>query len=135
MKVQGLRSDLTKGCMDREISRANGISYAMHAHFCAENPSPWHSSVVFGTFPKVGLRAVSLTSPRSRCALEAVILVHYVSLFTSRLINHFFFQIQSTFAIQRDLTPIMSSVTTTPAFVHHGTWDDTTRKHPAMKWM
>jgi hypothetical protein len=29
----------------------------------------------------------------------------------------------------------MSSVATEPAFVHHGTWDDTTRKHPAMKWM
>lgn len=29
----------------------------------------------------------------------------------------------------------MSSVPTTPAFVHHSTWDDTTRKHPAMKWM
>lgn len=29
----------------------------------------------------------------------------------------------------------MSSVPTQPAFVHYGTWDDTTRKHPAMKWM
>jgi hypothetical protein len=29
----------------------------------------------------------------------------------------------------------MSSVPTTPAFVHHSTWDDTSRKHPAMKWM
>lgn len=29
----------------------------------------------------------------------------------------------------------MSSVPTKPAFVHHSTWDDTTRKHPAMKWM
>jgi hypothetical protein len=27
------------------------------------------------------------------------------------------------------------SVPTTPAFVHAGTWDDETRKHPAMKWM
>jgi len=29
----------------------------------------------------------------------------------------------------------MSSAPTQPAFVHHGTWDNTTRKHPAMKWM
>jgi len=28
----------------------------------------------------------------------------------------------------------MSSVPTRPAFVHYGTWDDTTRKHPALKW-
>ncbi|KAK7184177.1 hypothetical protein DPSP01_001189 [Paraphaeosphaeria sporulosa] len=27
------------------------------------------------------------------------------------------------------------SFPTTPAFVHAGTWDDETRKHPAMKWM
>jgi hypothetical protein len=29
----------------------------------------------------------------------------------------------------------MASFPTTPAFVYRGTWDDTTRKHPAMKWM
>jgi hypothetical protein len=28
-----------------------------------------------------------------------------------------------------------STAPTTPAFVHRGTWDETTRKHPAMKWM
>jgi hypothetical protein len=27
------------------------------------------------------------------------------------------------------------SVPTRPAFIHVGTWDDETRKHPAMKWM
>ncbi|ETI29505.1 hypothetical protein G647_01958 [Cladophialophora carrionii CBS 160.54] len=27
------------------------------------------------------------------------------------------------------------SVPTQPAFIHVGTWDDETRKHPAMKWM
>jgi hypothetical protein len=27
------------------------------------------------------------------------------------------------------------SVPTTPAFIHIGTWDDETRKHPGMKWM
>ena len=27
------------------------------------------------------------------------------------------------------------SYPTTGAFVHTGTWDETTRKHPAMKWM
>lgn len=27
------------------------------------------------------------------------------------------------------------SIPTTPAFIHVGTWDDETRKHPAMKWM
>jgi hypothetical protein len=29
----------------------------------------------------------------------------------------------------------MSSFTTTPAFIHYGTWDDITRAHPAMKWL
>lgn len=29
----------------------------------------------------------------------------------------------------------MSGVPETPAFVYHNTWDATTRKHPAMKWM
>lgn len=29
----------------------------------------------------------------------------------------------------------MSSFPTQPAFIHVGTWDDKTRKHPAMKWM
>lgn len=27
------------------------------------------------------------------------------------------------------------SDTTVKAYVHFGTWDDTTRAHPAMKWM
>lgn len=27
------------------------------------------------------------------------------------------------------------SFATKPAFVHYGSWDDETRKHPAMKWM
>jgi len=27
------------------------------------------------------------------------------------------------------------SVSTQPAFIHVGTWDDETRRHPAMKWM
>ena len=27
------------------------------------------------------------------------------------------------------------SVSTRPAFIHWGTWDDETRRHPAMKWM
>jgi hypothetical protein len=29
----------------------------------------------------------------------------------------------------------MSSFATQPAFIHFGTWDDQSRKHPAMKWM
>lgn len=29
----------------------------------------------------------------------------------------------------------MSSYKTQPAFLHVGTWDDESRKHPAMKWM
>ena len=29
----------------------------------------------------------------------------------------------------------MASVPTVPAFVYTGTWSETTRKHPAMKWM
>ena len=27
------------------------------------------------------------------------------------------------------------SFPTQPAFVHNGSWDDTTRTHPAMEWM
>lgn len=37
-----------------------------------------------------------------------------------------------------DLRPLhlnTMSFPTQPAFVHTGTWDDETRKHPAMKWM
>lgn len=29
----------------------------------------------------------------------------------------------------------MTSTQTAPVFIHTGTWDDTTRNHPAMKWM
>jgi hypothetical protein len=36
---------------------------------------------------------------------------------------------------RHDLNPIMTSFQTVPAFVHYGGWDETTRKHPAMKMM
>jgi hypothetical protein len=50
---------------------------------------------------------------------------------TPKLGNHIFTSPIDIFEF--DL--IMSSVATKPAFIHHGTWDETTRKHPAMKWM
>src|SRR5690242_12634653 len=37
--------------------------------------------------------------------------------------------------ITRIITRQTMAFPTQPAFVHYGTWDDESRKHPAMKWM
>ena len=42
--------------------------------------------------------------------------------------SHFVFSLKYS-ALQHDI------MSTKPAFIHYGTWDDETRQHPAMKWM